>query len=123
MGSPADSAISEEIKKHCEKLLLSVVRRVMSAHKVTEETLKTVQYVSSIERQLVFITLITSPVVCRYCFQETNEKSNLFDVSSAQYMNGFSCFILIIAKVESKPLKTGRNARDIPVHMLVLQRK
>ncbi|KAA0202694.1 hypothetical protein HAZT_HAZT001182 [Hyalella azteca] len=45
MGSPADLAISEDIKKHCEKLLLSVVRRVMSAHKVTEETLKTVQYI------------------------------------------------------------------------------
>ena len=46
MGSPADKALSEDVVKHCNKLGLQTVTRVMSAHKVTQQTLDTVAYVS-----------------------------------------------------------------------------
>lgn len=46
MGSPSDSAIGDEIAKYCDKYDLNLVRRIMSAHKVTEETLNVVKYVS-----------------------------------------------------------------------------
>lgn len=52
MGSASDSAIGDDIKKHCNSLGLSLERRIMSAHKVTEETLDTVAYVSCPGKQL-----------------------------------------------------------------------
>jgi len=57
MGSPSDTGLTDSIKTHCEKLGLSVTRRVMSAHKVTEETLKTVSYYNGWQTPVIFIAV------------------------------------------------------------------
>ncbi|KAF2365886.1 SAICAR synthetase/ADE2 N-terminal [Trinorchestia longiramus] len=57
MGSASDAAVGDDIKKHCEKLHLKLDRRIMSAHKVTEQTLNTVRYYNSLPTPVVYIAV------------------------------------------------------------------
>lgn len=57
MGSASDAPVGDDIKRHCDKLHLKLVRRVMSAHKVTEQTLNTVQYYNSLPTPVVYIAV------------------------------------------------------------------
>jgi len=57
MGSASDLPLTDKIKDHCTKLGLSVTRRVMSAHKVTEDTLNTVAYYNSWKTPVIYIAV------------------------------------------------------------------
>lgn len=57
MGSPSDMEFCQKIEKHCLELDLNVEKRVTSAHKSTEDTLKIVKHYESLPLKIVFIAV------------------------------------------------------------------
>jgi len=57
MGSASDLPLAEKIQKHLFELRLSVEKRVMSAHKVTEDTLKVVEEYNSYQYPVAIIAI------------------------------------------------------------------
>jgi len=57
MGSASDLPLADKIQKHLFELRLAVEKRVMSAHKVTEDTLKTVEQYNSYQYPVAIIAI------------------------------------------------------------------